>query len=80
VALNRAVAVGQAHGPESGLAVVETLSGELDGYHAFHASKAELRRRTGDLDGARDDFERALSLASNSAERRLIAHRLESLS
>lgn len=80
VALNRAVAVGQAFGPATGLAAAETLEAQLEGYHAFHASRGELRRRTGDLEGAKGDFERALTLASNSAERRLIEERLATLS
>lgn len=80
VALNRAVAVGQAAGPEIGLAAVEELEADLDGYHVFHASRGELRRRAGDADGARTDFERALVLASNSAERRLLQARLANLS
>jgi RNA polymerase sigma-70 factor (ECF subfamily) len=51
----------------------------LDGYHAFHASRGELMRRSGDLAGARADFEKALELSSNVAEQRLIRTRLESL-
>lgn len=80
VALNRAVAVGMALGPERGLTAMETIADDLDGYHAFHTSRGEFRRRTGDLAGARSDFERGLELASNSAERRLIEDRLASLS
>jgi RNA polymerase sigma-70 factor (ECF subfamily) len=77
VALNRAVAVGYALGPEAGLEAMETI--ELDGYHAYHASRAELMRRSGDPGGARSEFERALELSSNAAERRLIESRLSSL-
>jgi len=77
VGLNRAVAVGYAFGPGAGL---EALAGiDLDGYHAFHASRAELMRRAGDAPGARSEFERALALSSNVAERRLIEARLGSL-
>lgn len=79
VALNRGVAVGQSRGAAAGLAALAGLETELDGYHAFHASRGELRRRVGDLRGARHDFERALSLTSNQAERRLIENRLDSL-
>ena len=77
VGLNRAVAVGYASGPEAGLAALDAI--DLDGYHAFHASRAELLRRAGDPTAARDEFERALELSSNVAERRLIEERLESL-
>jgi RNA polymerase sigma-70 factor (ECF subfamily) len=77
VALNRAVAVGYARGPAAGLQAMEDI--RLDGYHAFHASRGELMRRSGDLAGARADFEKALELSSNVAEQRLIRTRLESL-
>ena len=76
VALNRAVAIGQASGPEAGLAALEGLESDLDGYHVFHASRGELRRRAGEASGARRDFERALELVANQAERRLLEERL----
>lgn len=77
VGLNRAVAIGQAWGPRAGL---EAMTGiELDGYHAFHTSRGELLRRIGDVEGARREFERALELISNQAERRLIESRIRSL-
>lgn len=77
VALNRAVAVGYALGPEHGLSAMRGV--DLDGYHAWHASRAELLRRSGDRSAARTEFERALALSANDAERRLIEARLESL-
>ena len=43
VALNRAVAVGEAIGPEEGLALLEQL--DLDGYRYFHSARGELLRR-----------------------------------
>ncbi len=79
VALNRAVAVGEAFGPQAGLNALSGLDSDLDGYHAFHASRGEMLRRSGDIDGARRDFDNALSLASNTAERRLIESRLKAL-
>jgi RNA polymerase sigma-70 factor, ECF subfamily len=77
VGLNRAVAVGYASGPEAGLAAMAGI--DLDGYHAFHASRGELLRRSGDYVTARREFERALESSSNHAERRLIEERLGSL-
>jgi len=79
VALNRAVAVGQADGPAVGIEALSGLESDLDGFHAFFASRGELYRRTGDVERAREDFERALVLATNTAERRLIQARLGSL-
>jgi len=79
VGLNRAVAVAQADGPEAGLEALAGLGSQLDGFHAFHVSRGELYRRNGEDERAREDFDRALTLASNEAERRLIRDRLESL-
>jgi RNA polymerase sigma-70 factor (ECF subfamily) len=79
VALNRAVAIGQADGPAAGIEALRGIENDLDGFHAFFASRGELYRRTGDIQRAREDFERALVLATNTAERRLIQARLESL-
>src|SRR5690606_40276745 len=47
VRLNRAVAVAEVDGPDVGLAEVERLTDALDGYHALHATRAELLRRLG---------------------------------
>lgn len=77
VALNRAVAVGYADGPEQGLRAMEGI--DLDGYHPWHAARGELLRRAGRPDEARIELERALSLGTNEAEQRLIRSRLESL-
>ena len=77
VALNRAVAVGYADSPDAGLRALAGI--ELDGYHAFHASRGELLRRSGDVGAAKSEFERALEVSSNDAERRLIERRLAAL-
>src|SRR5262249_39315779 len=45
VALNRAVAVAEVDGPAAGLALVDSL--DLDGYHLYHAIRADLLRRLG---------------------------------
>src|SRR5947208_1975100 len=47
VALNRAVAVAMAEGPEEGLELVEAIPG-LDDYYLLHATRAELLRRLGE--------------------------------
>ena len=76
VALNRAVALGQASGPEAGLGALVGIEDDLEGYHA---SRGEMHRRAGNIQRARTDFERALAVSSNSAERRLLEERLGSL-
>jgi RNA polymerase sigma-70 factor (ECF subfamily) len=76
VSLNRAVAVAMATGAAEGLALAEPLAGELDGYHLFHATRADLLRRLGRVDEARAAYERALSLAANPVEREFLERRL----
>jgi RNA polymerase sigma-70 factor (ECF subfamily) len=76
VALNRAVAVAMARGPEAGLALVDELAGDLDGYHLFHATRADLLRRLGRAPGAAQAYERAVALAGNPVERDYLAGRL----
>jgi len=79
VALNRAVAVAMAAGPTPGLALVGELvvRGELDDYHLLHATRADLLRRHGERAAAAAAYERALELATNDAERRFLAARLD---
>ena len=76
VALNRALALAERDGPAPALAAIEPLGGRLDGYHLFHAARAELLKRLGDLEGAREANRRALALTDNPAERRLLEERL----
>ena len=67
VALNRAIAVGEVHGPAAALALVDEL--ELDHYYAFHATRADLLRQLGHDDEARVAYQRAAALAPTDAER-----------
>ena len=69
VALNRAVALAMADGPERGLAELAPLSGVLDGYHSYHAAVADLERRRGDHAAAQRAYLRAAELAGNRVER-----------
>ncbi len=76
VQLNRAVAVAMADGPERGLPLVEALASELDGYHLFHASRADLLRRLGRRDDAAEAYRRTLELVPNPSERAFLERRL----
>ncbi|MFF1602795.1 RNA polymerase sigma factor [Streptomyces mirabilis] len=67
VALNRAVAVAEVEGPEPALALVDTL--DLDGYHAFHAVRANLLRRLGRHTEAVRAYEAAIALTDSAPER-----------
>jgi RNA polymerase sigma-70 factor (ECF subfamily) len=75
IELNRAVAVAMAEGPELGLTELEQIEG-LDRYHLLHSSRGELLRRLGRPEEASASFARALELATNPAERRLLERRL----
>jgi RNA polymerase sigma-70 factor, ECF subfamily len=77
VELNRAVAIAEAGEPEEALALVEEL--ELDGYHYFHSTRAELLRRLERAEEARQAYERARELVDADAERRLLERRLAEL-
>jgi RNA polymerase sigma-70 factor (ECF subfamily) len=80
VALNRAVAVAMADGPEAGLALVDELAEPLDGYHLLHSTRADLLRRLARRDEAAAAYARALELAGNPVEREFLEGRLRETS
>jgi RNA polymerase sigma-70 factor (ECF subfamily) len=70
VALNRAIAIGELKGPAEALALVDEL--DLDTYHLFHATRADLLRRLGRDTEAAVAYERAAALAPTDAERHFL--------
>lgn len=78
ILLNRAVAIAMAEGPQSGLALVDTLAagGDLENYHLLHATRADLLRRIGSRVEAAQSYLRALELVANDRERRYLQRRL----
>ena len=78
VALNRAVAIAMARGPEAGLEVIDELdaSGRLAGYHLLPATRADLLRRLGRFGEAAAAYREARELAGSDAERRFLTRRL----
>jgi RNA polymerase sigma-70 factor (ECF subfamily) len=84
VALNRAVAVGELHGPDAGLAALGAL-GDLDGagafeqYQPYHAARADLLARAGHTGAAATAYDRAIALTENPAERRFLEARRAAL-
>ncbi|MFF4593346.1 RNA polymerase sigma factor [Amycolatopsis sp. NPDC001319] len=80
VQLNRAVAVAMADGPAAGLALVDAMAGDLDGYHLLPATRADLLRRLGRCEEAADAYRVALALAGNEADRRFLRRRLTEIS
>ncbi|GLY14585.1 RNA polymerase sigma factor [Kineosporia sp. NBRC 101677] len=69
-ALSRAVAVGEADGPQAGLRALEAVRPRLPaGHHRFHAVRGHLLERSGDTTGAAAAYAQAARLATNTAER-----------
>jgi len=77
VRLNRAIAVAELDGPEVALAEVAGLP--LEGYHAFHATRADLLRRLGRSKESRAAYDRAIQLAGNTAETATLIRRRDQL-
>jgi RNA polymerase sigma-70 factor (ECF subfamily) len=77
VALNRAVAVAELDGAEVALAEVDRL--DLAGYHAWHATRADLLRRLGRSAEAAAAYDAAIAVTENPAERAYLARRRSSL-
>src|SRR5450756_305419 len=77
VALNRCVAVAEVHGPSLALELVDQLG--LDGYHLFHATRADLLRRLGRRGDAIAAYDAAIARTANRAERSFLQHRRDSL-
>jgi RNA polymerase sigma-70 factor (ECF subfamily) len=77
VALNRAVAVAEVHGPALALAAIDEL--DLDQYHLFHAARADLLVRLDRRDDAAAAYDRALELVANAEERRFLERRRAAL-
>jgi RNA polymerase sigma-70 factor, ECF subfamily len=67
VALNRAIAIGEVQGPAAALALVDEL--ELDNYHPYHATRADLLARLGRHSEAAAAYQRAAAMAPTDAER-----------
>jgi RNA polymerase sigma-70 factor (ECF subfamily) len=78
VALNRAVAIGEAGGLHEGLALIDAIEG-LERYHLLYAARADLLRRLGRGAEAIEAYRRALTLAGNPAERAFLERRIREL-
>jgi RNA polymerase sigma-70 factor (ECF subfamily) len=91
VELNRAAAVAEEQGPEAGLEIADSLREarsrtggpasterhiSLEEYRYLHSTRAELLRRLGRTEEAREAYSRALALVNDDAERRLLERRL----
>lgn len=77
VELNRALAIAETAGSEAGLHLIDQL--DLGDFRYLHSTRAELLRRLGRNDEARDAYLRARSLTVDGAEQRFLDRRLEEL-
>jgi RNA polymerase sigma-70 factor (ECF subfamily) len=79
IELNRAVAASFAVDPHEGLKLVHAMasSGALEQYAPYHLARADMLRRLGRRDEARECYERALPRAQNEQVRRFIERRLQ---
>ena len=77
VSLNRAVALAQVAGYETGLAAVDTLAGDpaMADYLFFHAARGDFLRRLERWDESIDAYGRALELTTNAPERAFLEGR-----
>ena len=80
VAVNRAVAVANAHGAAEGLRLLEAIdaSGPMENYQSYWAAKADLQTRVGDLRAA-ESYARAIGLESDPATRDFLLGRMAGL-
>jgi RNA polymerase sigma-70 factor, ECF subfamily len=79
VEVNRAVAVGMAEGPQAGLRLLDSLGNRAKEYYPFHVVRADLLRRSGQLEEAIESYERAIALCDNPAERSHLQRQLDPL-
>ncbi|MFN8168223.1 MAG: sigma-70 family RNA polymerase sigma factor [Candidatus Nanopelagicales bacterium] len=79
VAVNRAVALSFASGPEAGLAALDPLRDDpaLRAWHYLPAARADLLRRAGRLDEASSAYAEALALVPDGQERRFLERRAD---
>jgi RNA polymerase sigma-70 factor (ECF subfamily) len=77
VRLNRAIALAELDGPAVALAEIDALP--LETYHAYHATRADLLRRSGRSREAREAYDRAIALTANPAEQSFLTRRRNQL-
>jgi RNA polymerase sigma-70 factor (ECF subfamily) len=79
IALNRAIALAELDGPQVALAAINRLEDKLAGYHAYHATRADLLRRMGYNQESRVAYDKAIALAGNTAEIASLTRRRDQL-
>ncbi len=77
--LNGAVALSWHSGPRDGLGALMLIQSQLDSYQPFHAAKADMLRRDGQLDAARYCYDTAIGLSQNASEKAFLVARRNGL-
>lgn len=75
VALNRAIALGYADGPQAGISALQAIS-ELEQHYLYHAALGDFLVKKGDATAAKAAYEKALALAALPAERAVLTLKL----
>lgn len=76
----QAVVISRLHGTEAGLAALATLdSADCQSFQPFLAARADLLMRTGQVERAAADYERAIALATDEPTIRFLKARLAAL-
>jgi RNA polymerase sigma-70 factor, ECF subfamily len=75
VTINRAVAVAETKGPETGLALLDGVVEELDGYHLLRASRGSMLERLGRTHEAGLEYDRAAALARTETDMSFLSRR-----
>jgi len=81
ITLNRAIAVARLHGPEHGLAILDSLEhhSQMENFQYYHSARAGLLEETGEFPAAIAAFKRALLLCENEAEKRYLMLKIDEL-
>ena len=79
VEVNRAVAVAMAEGALEGLRILERIEERAEEYYPFHVARADLLRRSNQIEAAIEAYERAIALCGNRAEHAYLQRRLDEM-
>src|SRR5437773_4445383 len=79
IALNRAVAVANVHGPQAGIEAVETIENgnQLKSYYLLYAVLGEFEKQLNNFQAAIDNFRKALELTELTSEQLFLSKRLQ---
>lgn len=79
IGVNRAVAIGMAHGARAGLTELHRLKDVMESYYPYHVAHADLLLKTGQREAAADALKQALTLCGNPVEHDHLERRLQKI-